>query len=603
MGLGRFLWVLLVLHVASAQTGIISTIAGTTAVNGAPVRGWNGDSRPAITAQLALANFTNQCDPNRFEQTSHLSLDAAGNIYVADSNNQRIRRIDPSGAIATLAGSGDPPQVDARCQPLGSVADSPASAAHFFNPADVLLHPNGNLIIADQQNNRIRQVSPAGVVSTIAGNGLHNLYAPGVLATASPMDWPSSLALDSAGTLYFAELHSNRVGRIVNGTLSTAAGTGFPGYNGDGIAATSANLSKPAGIAIDRAGAILIADTGNHRVRRVSSGTITTIAGNGKQGFCGDGGRAADSCLDTPMDVKADALGNIYIADTGNHRVRRIDAAGNITTVAGTGDPGRGLDAVPANTSALNFPSAVALDANNDLYIVDWQNYLVRKVSFGATPTLASGGVVNAASFTAPVAPGSIISLFGANLGAGTASETRVEVNGAAIPLFLVSAAQINAQLPYEIAAGTATAVVVTPAGRSAAVPFGVAPTAVAMFAYSDGSRAIAVNADGALNAPDAPIARGGVVVFYVTGLGAVSPAVPTGQPAPNTVLSYAAATVSVTIGGANATTQFAGLTPGFIGLGQINVQVPADAPTGDAVPVIIEAGGQSSKTATISIR
>jgi len=123
------------------------------------------------------------------------------------------------------------------------------------------------------------------------------------------------------------------------------------------------------------------------------------------------------------------------------------------------------------------------------------------------------------------------------------------------------------------------------------------------MFAYPDGTRAIAVNADGALNAPDAPIARGAVVVFYVTGLGAVSPAVPTGQPAPNPSLSYAAATVRVTMGGANATTQFAGLTPGFIGLGQINVQVSADAPTGDAVPVIIEAGGQSSKTATISIR
>jgi uncharacterized protein (TIGR03437 family) len=600
MVLGRFLWVLLVLRIASAQTGIISTIAGTTTINGAPARGWNGDNRPAITAPLALANFTNQCDPNRFEQTSHISVDAAGNIYFADSNNQRIRRIDPSGAIATIVGSGDPPQTDSRCQPLGSIADGPATAARLFNPSDVLLHPNGNLIIADQQNNRIRQVSPAGVVSTIAGNGLHNLYAPGVIATASPMDWPSSLAVDSAGTLYFAELHSNRVGKIVNGALSTAAGTGFPGYNGDGISATTATLSKPAGIAIDRTGALLIADTGNHRVRRVSGGTITTIAGNGKPGFCGDGGRAADACLDTPMDVKADAIGNLYIADAGNHRVRRIDSAGNITTVAGTGDPGRGADAVAATTSALNFPSAVAVDANNDLYIVDWQNYLIRKVSFGTAPALATGGVVNAASFTAPVAPGSIISLFGVNF---DVKETRVEVTGNAIPLSLVSAGQINAQLPYETPAGTATAAVITPSGRSAAVPFTVAPAAVAMFAYSDGTRAIAVNADGTLNAPDTPIARGGVVVFYVTGLGAVSPAVATGQPAPSDVLSYAAAAVSVTIGGASATTQFAGLTPGFIGLGQINVLVPTDVPTGDAVPVIIQAGGQSSKTATITIR
>ena len=237
----------------------------------------------------------------------------------------------------------------------GNCAAFPAASPHLFNPADVLPLPNGNLVIADQQNNRILQISPSGTVTTIAGNGVHNLFVPGNPATASPMDWPSALAVDSAGLIYFSELHSNRIGRInADGKLATVAGNGFPG---------TATLTKPTGIAIDRDGNVLIADTGNHRIRKVTpNGILTTIAGTGTQSFCGDGGPALAACFDTPMDVKLDSRGNIYIADTGNHRIRRIDAAsGTITTVA---------------AGTLNTPCAIALDANDNLYIVDWQNFL-----------------------------------------------------------------------------------------------------------------------------------------------------------------------------------------------------------------------------------
>src|SRR5450432_1359347 len=399
-----------ILPLLQAQSGTVSTVAGKTPVNGAPVQGFSGDGGPAADATLALANIVNQCDPNRFEQASHISVDSTGNIYFADSNNQRIRRIDPSGTISTVAGSGVPPATNSQCQATSPVGDGgSATNAHLFNPSDAIVDLNGNLIVADQQNNRIRKVAPAGAISTIVGSGLHNFYSPGIPATSSPMDWPSSLAIDGAGLIYFAELHGNRVGRLdANGFLSTVAGTGFPGFNGDGKAANTATLTKPAGIAIDRLGNLLIADTGNHRVRKVSipGGVITTIAGTGQQSFCGDSGPATQACLDTPMDVKADALGNVYIADTGNHRIRRIDAAGTISTVAGTGQAGRGPDGVAATSSALNFPSAVAIDGNNDLYIVDWQNYLIRKITF---PAISSGGIVNGASFTAPVSPGSII--------------------------------------------------------------------------------------------------------------------------------------------------------------------------------------------------
>src|SRR6185295_18733676 len=269
-----------------------------------------------------------------------------------------------------IAGDGAAPATNNNCEPT-----SPTSA-HLFNPADVLPLPDGSILIADQQNNRIRQIDPAGNVTTIAGNGLHNLFAPGITATASPMDWPAALAVDSAGVIYFSELHSNRIGRIADGRIAAFSPP-------SSVLPVPSILNKPAGIAIDNKGSVLIADTGNHRIRKAApDGSLTTIAGNGLPGFCGDNGPAASACFDTPMDVKSDARGNIYIADTGNHRVRRIDPAGIITTVAGTGQPGRGPDNVAGTSSALNNPSALAIDANNDLYLIDWQNYLIRKVTF-----------------------------------------------------------------------------------------------------------------------------------------------------------------------------------------------------------------------------
>jgi uncharacterized protein (TIGR03437 family) len=545
---------------------------------------------------LALANFQNTCngDPNRFEQTSHIAVDSKGNIYFTDSENQRVRRIDATGVITTIAGSGSKPATNARCEPTGSVGDNgPAIAAQLYNPADVLVRADGTLLLADQQNNRIRQVAASGTITSISGSGLHNFYAPGLPATSSPMDWPSSLAVDSKGAIYFAELHSNRIGKLgADGKLSTVVDVNPITF--------TAVLNKPAGIAFDRDGNLLVADTGNHRIRRIdpNTGAIVTIAGT-RQGFCGDNGRAADACFDTPMDVKADPLGNIYVADSGNHRVRRIDASGTITTIAGTGIPSRGPDGVSATSSALNYPCALALDDSNNLYIVDWQNYLIRKVTFAAAPAISTGGIVNGASFNSPVAPGSLISLFGANFAGATA----VEVNGSAIPLIAVTPSQINAQLPYEVAAGTASAVVVTPAGRSAAMTFMVFPIACGVFAYGGTDRAIAANQDNSLNAPDSPESHGRVIVLYMTGLGAVSPGVPTGQTAPLDAISNSVATLHATIGGVPATVFFAGLTPGFIGLGQVNVLVPDGAPSGDAVPIILESNSQSSKPVTVSIR
>jgi uncharacterized protein (TIGR03437 family) len=373
------------------------------------------------------------------------------------------------------------------------------------------------------------------------------------------MDWPGGLALDAAGNILFSEVHSNRIGRInaATGRMETVTPSGLP---------LPSVLNKPLGIAGDRSGNVWIADTGNHRIRRAAGdGSLTTIAG-GTQGYCGDGGPAASACFDTPMDVKLDSRGNAFVADTGNSRVRRIDASsGVVTTVVGP--------------DTLRFPCAIALDANDDLYIVDWQNFRIRKVGFAS---IASGGIVDGAGFSLPPAPGGIFSIFGANLAPALASASstplpvelggvRVEVNGVAVPLYFVSPGQINAQLPYDAAVGTATVRV-----GSASAEVTIASAAPAIFA--------AVKQDA-------------VAVAYVTGLGAVSPAVATGAAAGFDTLSYASAMVSATVGGVPAVVQFAGLAPGFIGLGQVNVAIPAGVTD---LTLVLEANGQKSKPVSI---
>ena len=202
-----------------AQPGIITTIAGKTAPNGPPARGFEGDGGPAARAALALANLQNKCPPpNLYEQTSHISIDAKGNIYFADSENQRIRRIDPAGNISTVAGDGAAPATNNNCEPT-----SP-TGAHLFNPADVLPLPDGSILIADQQNNRIRQIAPDGTITTIAGNGLHNLFAPGIAATASPMDWPAFLS-----PRFLAPCHSlNSAGKPAIGRIRRWRIAAFP---------------------------------------------------------------------------------------------------------------------------------------------------------------------------------------------------------------------------------------------------------------------------------------------------------------------------------------------------------------------------------------
>ena len=284
--------------------------------------------------------------------------------------------------IYTLAGNGT----------AGLSGDNgPATGAELFQPLGVALDSAGNLYIADSDNMRIRKVSSTGVITTVAGNGTPGFSGDGGPATSTGLNYPSGVALDSAGSLYIADAGNNRIRKVSNGVITTVAGNGAQGFGGDGGPATGAQLFVPAGVAVDSAGSLYIADAGNNRIRKVSNGVITTVAGNGAQGFGGDGGPATSAQLFVPAGVAVDSAGSLYIADAGNNRIRKV-SKGVITTVAGNGTLGFGGDGGPATNAQLYGPEGVAVDSAGNIYIADMDNNRIRKVSNGVITTAAGNG-------------------------------------------------------------------------------------------------------------------------------------------------------------------------------------------------------------------
>ena len=270
-----------------------------------------------------------------------------------------------------------------------------ATAAHLRSPYGVALDGAGNLYIADSSSHRIRKVDSTGTISTVAGTGVAGFSGDGDAASAAQLDDPWGVALDGAGNLYIADTDNLRIRKVDStGTISTVAGTGARGSSGDGGPATAAQLRSPSKVALDGAGNLYIADTNNQRIRKVdSTGTISTVAGTGAAGFSGDGGPATTAQLSFPWDMAVDGAGNLYIADTNNQRIRKVDSTGTISTVAGTGAAGFSGDGGPATAAQLHGPSKVALDGAGNLYIADWLNNRIRKVdSTGTISTVAGTG-------------------------------------------------------------------------------------------------------------------------------------------------------------------------------------------------------------------
>ena len=321
---------------------------------------------------------------------SAVAADSKGNLYVADRWNNRIRRIDRSGTITTFAGRGD----------KGFGGDGgPAAEALLDGPTGVAVHPSGEVFVADTGNHRVRRIDVSGSIETLAGTGVQGYSGDGGQATLARLDTPLGVAVDAVGNVYLADTGNHRVRRIdLNGSIETVAGTGEQGYwvdygvylQGDGIPATEARLDTPLGIATDAAGNLYVADTGNQRVRRIDlTGTIETVAGTGERGYSGDGGAAWDARLDTPIGVATVAAGNVYVADFGNRRIRRIDSAGVIATFAGAG--GDSGDGGAATEARLGGPAGVTSDEAGNVYIADLRNHRIRRIDVAGTISTHAG--------------------------------------------------------------------------------------------------------------------------------------------------------------------------------------------------------------------
>ena len=761
------------------SSGVIATIAGTG------VAGFSGDGSAATAA--------------RFSNPVAVALDASGNVYVADLDNNRIRRFALGGTVTTFAGT------------TNSVGDGGPSTQARVEPWAVAVDSAGNLYIADRSEQRVRKVTPAGTIATVAGTGQTGYGGDNGPATAAVLSTPNDVAVDRSGNLYIADAGNNRIRRVdaATGTITTFAGTGGccyagTGTGGDGGLATAATLYYPVSVAVDASGnvyftdlvqtktspapvairrvttdgmihtwagggtkvgfsgdggpplsaqfgssienirtgpdgSLYIADTNNNRVRKVdpAGATINTVAGNAQTSASGNGGPATSAGLDPPWSVVVDAAGNFYIGANGT--VREVTANGTIGPYAGNGGWGFSGDGGPATAASVAGVSGLALDSGNNLYIADSGNRRVRQVQPGVSPAIALsstyvtfslaatgststtqtfvlsnssqgtlnwassvmttsggawlsiapstgsvlagqpgttvtvtanpsgltagdyygliqitspsaaspvqlvtvrltvqtpgeappqvavGGVLNAASFSlqTPVAPGTIVSIFGtgftdaAGLLAAQGFPLPNELDGTwamigaeTVPLLAVVSTQINAMLPFDLVVDTSVPIVVIRNNAiSAPQPVGMVSSQPGVFSQSETGAGIGivviVHPDGSQaeagggNAATA----GDAVVIYCTGLGDATPRAVAGFPVPPSPLSWANDTVTATIGGVNASVFFAGLSPGFTGLYQVNAMVPSGIAPNPQAPLVLSQGGRTSATVTIPVQ
>ncbi len=582
-----------------AQTaGTIQTIAG----NGSP--NYSGDGGPALQAGLNVP--------------VEVYLDKSGNLFITDQYNNRIRKVAPDGTITTVAGTGV----------AGFSGDGgPAVDAELNTPTGIFGDSSGNLYIGDPGNQRIRKMDASGIITTFAGNGNKGYSGDGGPAIDATLYNASRVAVDSSGNVYIADQSNHRI-RMVNpqGIISTFAGNGAGSpqtgaYSGDGGLAVDASLNNPTSVAVDGTGVVYICDQFNQRVRKVAlNGIITTVAGNGNAGYSGDGGQATAATLSYPGGMAVDAAGNLYFDDDGNYVTRMISTSGIITTIAGNDSAGFSGDGGPATSASLSGNFGVALDLSGNMYIADSVNNRIREVYSavpGLTPVTSTAGFTNAASFTSGGSPGAIATLFGAHLTRNltgivlspsvplptSLAGTTVTINGEPAPFFNVvdvdEQEQISFQVPVDAPTGSAIPVVVSNGFASTTVQVTLTPVQPGIFTIN-GNQAAATHADFSLVSATNPAAPGETILVYCTGLGAVKPAVATGDAANG--ISNTIATFTATIAGQNAPIGFSGLAPGAVGEGQINLTVPMGAPSGQQ-DLVLTGGGGTSNTVKIQIQ
>lgn len=539
----------------------------------------------AGNGQYFFAGELTMATEARLRAPAGLAVDRAGNIYIADRDNHRVRRISVEGRIVTVAGTG----VAGAMTTAGVAAQSPLN-----QPTAVAVDAEGAVWVADTGNRAVRRFWPGGRMET--------MVAPG------PLRAPTSLAFDRAGNLFIADAEAHRIYVFSprDGSLAVFAGTGVAGYGGDGQPPLVALLNRPTGLALDEDGTLYFCDSGNGRLRRVTrAGLMEAYSAN---------------LFIEPTSIALDRDG-LYVADTGAHRVFWIGGNGARADVAGRGVPGFAGDGGPAVEAALQRPGAVLMLPGGGLLVADTENHVVRGLSRSGIITSNSslGAVLSAASHReAPAVPGMLMRLVGSGLGPaqGVAAavglngrvETRLEgvdvrFDGLPSPLLYVQDSEIQLQVPAALQ-GRARAVLEVwwQGALRARLNVPVEDIAPRLFVLEGaGGQLRAANEDGNMNLAENPAERGSVVTLFATGTGLWDRDVPDGTPLPEGLKPREA--VTATIDGREAEVVFAGSAPGTLGTLQVNVRVPAEASPG-LVDVVVRVGRVDSKEkATLAIR
>ncbi len=332
-------------------------------VAGSGLYGFAGDGGSSLEARLA--------------SPSGVAVGSDGAVYISDTDNHRIRRVAPDGLISTFAGTGE----------AGFAGDGrSASQARLRAPRGLAVGPDGSLFVADTGNHRIRVIDRAGVIRTVAGVGEAGFAGDGSSAMAAMLSEPAGLAVGADGTVFIADSGNHRIRRVAAGRIETIAGLGLLGYGGDGGPAGRALLRFPKGVALDGAGNLYVADTGNNRVRRIApDGRIATLMGTGQRGRTGDGGPAANATLSIPRGVAAGLAGEVYVTDTGNNVLRRVGANGVAATITGVGRASQESAGGPSTVARLHQPFQSAIGQNGSLLIADARNHRVVALEPGWT--------------------------------------------------------------------------------------------------------------------------------------------------------------------------------------------------------------------------
>jgi uncharacterized protein (TIGR03437 family) len=585
-----------------------------TTVAGDGVLGFAGDNGPAVNAEIwAIAG---------------IAVDNAGNIYISDTGNSRIRKVNAAtGIITTIAGNSI----------RGYSGDGgPATSASLQFPHGIAVDGNGNVYIGDG-NQVLRKVDTSGIITTIAGTNVYGYSGDGGLATKAQVSLATGIVIDPAGNIIFADSDNNAIRKITPlGIISTIAGTGTAGHTGDGGPAIGATLNDPGSVSLDAAGNLYIAEPTNNDVRMITpQGIISTVAGSTALGHGGDGGLAINAQLDDPQGAILDQAGNLYITDEDNQLIRMVSPSGIINTIAGNGTKGFAGDGGPSVDAQVFLPEGIALAPNGTIYFVDSGNNRIRALvppPVTALPSIKTGGVISASAFGAlpAISPGGWIEIYGSNLAVQTNSWAGVNFTGPAAPTSLigtsvtiggvaafveyVSATQINAQVPSGVATGPQSLIVKTPAGSTAAYTvtvnaaepgllappsFNVGGTQYVVALFPDQSTYVLP--PGAIPGVTSRRAQpGDVLTIYGVGFGAVTPAISAGQVVAeaNSIPGF-----QIMFGSTTATTQYAGLAPSAIGLYQFNVVVP-NVPSSDTTPLSFSvAGVPGAQTLFIAIQ